>query len=45
MSTLLIFIRGLVKGEEVIEKSIFTRFKVKEVGNAENRVECPLNNL
>jgi hypothetical protein len=45
MSTLLTFIRGLVKSKKSAEKSIFTWFRVKEVENAENKAECPLNNL
>jgi hypothetical protein len=45
MSTSLISTSGSVKGEEGAEKSIFTRFGAKGAGNAENRPECPPNDL
>jgi hypothetical protein len=45
MSTLLISTRGSVKGKESAGKSIFTRFRAKGAENAENRAECPLNDL
>jgi hypothetical protein len=45
MSTSLISTRDLVKSEEGAEKSISTRFRAKEAENAENRAECPPNDL
>jgi hypothetical protein len=45
MLTSLISTRDSVKGEEGAEKSISTRFGAKGAENAENRAECPPNDL